>query len=96
MGNQLGVPARPTPDMVAEVPGLVFKEALGESGVTGWGRQANARGTAPTPHTQKTHTPFAFPLTQAAAASSSRRCACTTTPGWWWSRQENEEEKSRW
>jgi hypothetical protein len=30
MGNQLSAPSRPAHDLVAEVPGLVFKEALGE------------------------------------------------------------------
>lgn len=60
MGNQLGVPARPTPDMVAEVPGLVFKEALGESGVEGLGRREKAGGTAPTPQ-KNPHTLFYFP-----------------------------------
>ena len=30
MGNQLSAPSRQAHDLVAEVPGLVFKEALGE------------------------------------------------------------------
>ena len=48
MGNQLGVPARPTPDMVAEVPGLVFKEALGECVGEAGARQGQRQRGPPT------------------------------------------------
>ena len=53
MGNHLATPARPAPaiDLVAEVPNVVFKEALGASGwgwggVVGWWAWRAGRGHA--------------------------------------------------